>query len=159
MTRTWPTGGPSGCSGVVDMAAEATDRQARRPPPSFFGARATASVGRPPKDERDLVVLHRAAAEGRRGGALVPVAEVDDLHGVTRLLVGHRGPHVGGAGDLLAVDLDDQIARPEPGGLGAAALLHLGDEGAVAVDTEVLAHLRVEAVEVDGGDAEVGHGT
>src|SRR5919112_6339077 len=139
MTRTWPTGGPTGCSGVVDMAAEATDRTRHRRPAAS-------------------PVLDGAAAEGGGGRALLTVAEVADLDGVTGVGGGHGGPHVGAAPHRLAVDGDDEVARPEPGRFGPAARLDLRHQGPVAVGSEVLPHLRVDAVEVEGGHAEEGHG-
>src|SRR5918998_5234025 len=98
MTRTWPTGGPTGCSGVVDMAAEATEPAAPQRAPSFFGSLPTDAVGQRPKNGSalgGLPVLDRSAAEGRRRGVLLAVAEVADLHGVAGLGGGHGGPHIG----------------------------------------------------------------
>src|SRR5215210_5108134 len=102
MTRTWPTGGPSGCWGVVDMAVEATARP-------FFGTRATASVAQPPKNGPGSAVLDGAAAERGRGRALLAVADVADLDRVARLGGGDDGPDVGAVLHRLAVDLDDEV--------------------------------------------------
>src|SRR5215212_6818669 len=111
MTRTWPTGGPVGSSGLENMAAEGTDS----------------------------VVLDGTAAEGGGGRVLLAVADVADADGVAGIGGGHRGPDVGAVLHGLAVDLHDEVPGPQPGGVGPAAGLDLGDEGAVPVGADALA--------------------